>query len=110
MIQDQIDQIESKLQNADGLSAETRTELLTLLAELKVHVAELSKTDAAGANSVAGFAAASAQEATRTPRQPEELDSAIQELTGSVSGLEASHPRLVEVVNRIAVALSNMGI
>lgn len=110
MIQDQIHQIEKKLEDAAGLSPETRAELLSLLTELKLQVGELSKTDAAGAHAVAGFAAASAQEATRTPRKQEDLDSALQELTGSVEDLEASHPRLVEVVNRVAVALANMGI
>jgi hypothetical protein len=110
MIQDQIDQIEKRLQDAAGLPPETRTELLKLLAELKVQIRELSKSNAQDAESVTGFAAASAHEATRSPRQPAELDSAIQGLTGSVVGLEASHPKLAEVVNQIAMILSNMGI
>jgi len=110
MIQDQIRQIENKLENTTGLSPESRAELVSLLAELKVQISELSKTNSEGARAVAGYAAASAHEATRSPRQQEELDTALEGLTGSVTELEASHPRLAEVVNRIAVTLSNMGI
>src|ERR1700679_3924849 len=101
MIQDQIDQIERRLQDAAGLPPETRTELLNLLAELKIEIGELSKSNAKGAENVTGFAAASAHEATRNPRQPAEFASAIQGLTGSVAGLEASHPKPAGIVNQI---------
>jgi hypothetical protein len=110
MIHDQIDQIDSKVRNAPDLSPETRQELLNLIAVLKTEVDLLSKTNEDDARSVAGFAAASAHEATRVEKKPELLESAVQGLTGSVGGLEASHPKLTDAVNRIATALSNMGI
>jgi len=37
-------------------------------------------------------------------------DDALGGLTGTVAELEAMHPRLAEIVNRVAVALGNMGI
>ncbi len=110
MIHEQIQQIESKLRGADGLSAETRADLLGLVAVLHREIDVLSQTRAEDAHSVTGFAAASAHEATRQEKKPALLESALDGLTESVAGVEVSHPKLAEVVNQIAVALSNMGI
>ncbi len=110
MIQQQIDQIRSKLENSSGLTPEAKADLLQLLADLKSQVEVLSETNEEGAHSVTTFAHASAHEATRSEKNPELLESAIGGLTNSVVGMETSHPKLAEVVNRIAVALSNMGI
>ncbi len=110
MIQQQIEQIQAKLENASGLSPESRSDLLNLLADLKAQVEMLSQTNEESARSVTTFAHASAHEATRPDKNPQELESALEGLTTSVVGLESSHPKLAEVVNRIAVVLSNMGI
>jgi ABC-type transporter Mla subunit MlaD len=110
MIQDRIEKIEATLKDAASLSEESRTQLLRLLAELKAEVAPLTQTHDEDAESIAHFAGASVHEATRRARKPDQADAAIKGLTASVEGFEASHPRLVEIVNRIAVALSNMGI
>ncbi len=40
----------------------------------------------------------------------ESLDDALGGLTGTVTELEAMHPKLAELANRLAVALANMGI
>ena len=110
MIQDRIAKIEAALKGAGNLPEETRAELLALLAELKAEVAPLTGTHDEDAQSIAHFAGASVHEATRTARKPDQADAALKGLTSSVEGFEVSHPRLVEIVNRIAVALSNMGI
>ena len=110
MIQDQIAQIEQKLEQAGELSPQSRAELLALLADLKIEIRELSKTNLESAHQVAGFAAASAAEATRQPRAALELETALQGFKGSVAGLEASHPKLTNVVNQISMVLANMGI
>ena len=110
MIQDRIAKIEATLQSAGNLPDETRAELLDLLADLKAEVAALPATHGEDAQSIARFADASVHEATRHARKPDQTDAALKGLTASVEGFEASHPRLVEIVNRIAVALSNMGI
>ena len=110
MIQDRIDKIEATVTHATNLPAETRQELLNLLAELKAEVAPLTATHDEDASSIARFADASVHEATRTERKPEQTEAALKGLTSSVHGFEASHPRLVEIVDRIATTLSNMGI
>ena len=110
MIQDRIDKIESTLQSAPNLPAETKQELLALLAELKAEVAPLSATHSEDAASIARFTDASFHEATRHERKPEQTAAALSGLSASVEGFEASHPRLVQIVDRIALTLSNMGI
>jgi hypothetical protein len=53
---------------------------------------------------------ASAHEATRTEKKPKLVEASLSGLTASVEAIEASHPKLAEVVNQIAVVLSNMGL
>ncbi|MDB6175446.1 MAG: putative cytosolic protein [Chthoniobacteraceae bacterium] len=110
MIQDHIAQIQARVENSAGMPAETKADLLNLLAALKSEVGTLSETHEEAASSVARFAAASAHEATRTEQKPELLEAALSGLTKSVDGLENSNPELTQIVNRIAVTLSNMGI
>jgi Domain of unknown function (DUF4404) len=110
MIPQKIEQIETKIEQATDLPSETRNDLLHLLADLRVQVELLSKTNQESAQSVTTLAHASAHQATRTEKDPEELHSSLEKLTDSVVGLETSHPKLAEVVNRIALILANMGI
>ena len=51
-----------------------------------------------------------AHEATRSDQNPELLELSVKGLASSVEGIEASHPEVVELVNRISVMLANMGI
>lgn len=110
MLQDRVQQIEARITAAPNLPEETRRELLALLASLKTDVAGLATTQREDAQSITHFADASTHEATRVEKNPEMLEAALKGLTSSVEGLETSHPELAQVVNRIAVTLSNMGI
>ena len=110
MILETLGQIETKIRNTAALPEENRRELLTLLADLKSEVATLSRHDAAQARSITAFTDVSTHEATRERKQPQLLDASLSGLKASVDGFEQSHPKLVEVVNRIATALSNLGI
>lgn len=94
MIQEHIENIESKLRAAKNVPAETRTEILSLLAALKADVSTLGVKPAAGGAEPGEGAA----------------EGVVHDLTRSVEGFEASHPDLVANVNRLAVILSNMGI
>ena len=110
MIQDRIDKIETAVHSAANLPAETKHELLALLSELKAEVAPLHDTHSEDAHSIARFTDASVHEATRSERKPEQAAAAVSGLSSSVVGFEASHPRLVQIVDRLATTLSNMGI
>jgi len=110
MIHDTISKIEERIRAAEAVGDENKAELLRLLAALKSEVDGLSHTHGENAQSIAGFTAVSAHEATREPRNPELVDLSLKGLSSSVAGLEESHPRLVQVVNSICTMLSNLGI
>ena len=110
MIEDTIAKIQAQLEASPNLRPERRQELLKLITELKREIAGLSKDNPDQARSIAGFTELSAHEATRKERQPEAMESAIAGLESTVRGFEAAHPGLTAVVNRIAHALSNLGI
>lgn len=110
MLQDTIAKIEERLRNSGAVDEAHRQELLGLLGRLRAEIATLDKTHHEQAESIASFAAVSAQEATRESKNPETLRHSIGGLESSVGEFEKSHPQLVGLVNRIATLLANMGI
>jgi len=110
MIEDRIQKIEARLQEAANIPEAARAELLKLLAALKDEVSTLAKSHEEDARSIARFVDASAHEATRAEKKPKLIEAALNGLTASAESFEASHPKLAEVVNQIAVVLSNMGL
>ena len=110
MIQDTIAKIEERLRHAASLTPDQRADMLRLLATLKAEVDGLSTTEPDRAQSIAGFTAVSAHEATRDAKNQELVDLSLKGLERSVVGFEASHPKLVQVVNSICTTLSNLGI
>ena len=110
MIHDTIGKIEERIRAAEAIGGESKSELLKLLAALKAEVGGLSETHAENAQSIAGFTAVSAHEATRGEKNPELVDLSLKGLSSSVQGLEESHPKLVHLVNSICTTLSNLGI
>jgi hypothetical protein len=110
MIDDTIGKIESRIRASEAINADRKRELLDLLAKLKTEVDGLSETHGEDARSIAGFTEVSAHEATREEQNPQLLDLSLQGLRSSVEGFEKSHPKLVQAVNAISNALSNLGI
>lgn len=110
MIQDRIEKIETTLRNSPNLAAETRDELLQLIDDLKAEVTPLVQSHCDDVQSIARFADASVHEATRSEQKPALFEAALKGLSRSVQGFEASHPKLVQAVDRLALTLSNMGI
>ena len=110
MVQNTIEKIEKKIRTNDSLTEKNKIELLDLLATLKPEMTKLSKAQVEHAESIAGLIERSTHEALRQEKNPTLLKSAIDDLSASVKGFEASHPQLVENVNYIANALANMGI
>jgi len=110
MIEKTIGEIEAKVRAADAVSEEHKHELLQLLGNLKSEVGALEKTHGEQAQSIAGFAQLSAHEATREKPNPELREISVSGLRSSIAGFENSHPKLVQVVDRICNTLSNLGI
>jgi hypothetical protein len=86
MVKPLLDQLRAKVESAHGLSDTTKSELLKLVADLESQTA--GKTAP-----VSGV------------RPP-----GVDRLVSSVEGLEASHPEITDLANRIATMLANMGI
>ena|ERR1700677_1282336 len=110
MIQDRLEKIEAKVQGAPNIPDDTKTQLLSLLGDLKTEIAALAQTHDENAQSIAHFTDVSTQEVTNAEKQPEKVDAALEGLAGSVTGFETTHPRLAQIVNRLAAALSSVGI
>src|SRR5450432_2805036 len=110
MIEDRIQKIETQLRESANIPEANRAELLTLLSALKDEVGTLTRSHEEDARSIAKFMDASAHEATRAEKKPKLIEAALNGLTASAESLESSHPKLAQVVNQIAVALSNMGL
>lgn len=110
MIPERIAQIEATLRSNSQIPDATREELLELLAGLKSEVAPLVETHGASAQQITGRADAAVQAAVRRGEEPAQANEALEGLTYSVREFETSHPQLVQVVNRLAHTLSNMGI
>lgn len=93
-----IEQIQSKVMESTTLSMEDKAALLKDLETLKTEAAALPPRAPDPSRGEDGVP------------EDQPAGSVVNELTSSVAGLEASHPRLTELVNRVAVVLSNMGI
>ena len=110
MIRDTIAGIENRIEKADAISEDKKKELLELLSVLSTEIVDLSRTQREHAESIQGFTEISAHEATREAGNPELLKIALDGLSSSVNGFEASHPKLVDIVNSTCMMLANIGI
>jgi Domain of unknown function (DUF4404) len=110
MIEERIQKIEARLKESANVPGENRAELLKLLATLREEVGTLPRSHEEDARSLAKFMDASTHEVTRAEKKPKLIEASLNGLTASVELFEASHPKLAEVVNQIAVVLSNMGL
>lgn len=110
MIDETLAKIQQQLERSSHLPADKLAELQDLVTQLKTEIATISKSDPEQAHSIAGFTEVSAREATRSQPHPDSVKSALEGLGSTVQGFEVAHPKLTAVVNRLAEALSNLGI
>jgi hypothetical protein len=108
MIEDTISRLEARLQDS-ACALENREELLALLRQLKAELATLEKTQPHEARSITGHTVQLAR-AAEDQRNPEIFKRSLQDLMGSVESFGESHPQLVQLINRIATTLANLGI
>ena len=110
MISERLAKLESMLRNNPNLPEASRQELLDLVAGLQAEVTPLADTHAERADQIAGRAEAAVHASIKRDQQPGQATVAVEGLAASVREFEASHPRLVEIVDQLTVTLSNMGI
>jgi prefoldin subunit 5 len=110
MINDTLRKIETELLGSKNIREERRAELLRLLDTLRDEIGALSRTHDLEAQEIAQRTQVSTLEATRSPRNQEQLSMSLKGLTSSVEGFEQSHPQLVRIVNSLSHTLSSLGI
>jgi Domain of unknown function (DUF4404) len=110
MIPETLSQIEARVRQTGSLTEDNKAELLKLLAALRTEIGDLARTKSDEAHRIAAIARNSTEAATHDQTNPELVKQSLDQLASAVSGFEESHPRLVEVVNRMATMLSSCGI
>ena len=98
MIADLLEKLRSAVDEDGALSGDTRDELLR-------HVAAME----ACAGGTGGLSGTSVEPGASLP-QPVGPARSFEGLAASIQGLEAAHPEITSLVNRIATVLGNMGI
>jgi hypothetical protein len=101
MVEDRIRNIEARVESSANLPEPAKAELLELLASLRAELQGVHKEHLDRAESASGSA---------DVPHGETVEDALGGLTTTVTELEATHPRLSDLVNRLAVTLSNIGI
>jgi len=96
MIDRHIENLESRIRNAEGISDERRAELLGLLDSMRKEAASLPEE--------------ARDRLETTVDTDQSTDAVVAEMQDSLSGFEASHPKLTQLTNQVAIVLSNMGI
>ena len=110
MIPETLSQIEARVRQAGSLTEDNKAELLKLLAVLRTEIGDLARTKSDEAHRIAAIARTSTEVATHDQINPELVTQSLDRLASAVSEFEESHPRLVEVVNRMATMLAGSGI
>jgi len=90
MLDQLLKQLQTQVKATSNLPEETRTELLKQAALLETQQAQ--------------------DEVQAEETEPSEAREGVDRLIASIEGLEASHPQITSLVNRIAMTLGNMGI
>ena len=110
MMEQTLLQVKKKIEEADSIQKDRKKELLELLSVLELEIETLAKTNQEHAESIVGFTQASTHESTRKDKREDLHQLSLQGLASTIQGFETSNPRLVEIVNSICTALSNLGI
>jgi hypothetical protein len=110
MIDEIVKRIEDTIIDAGSMEPGRKQELLALVVELKKEMTGLADTHAEHAQSIAGFVQVGTHEAVREEKDETLLQHSLDGLAASVERFEATHPRLVNVVNSIEQLLRNIGL
>jgi hypothetical protein len=110
MISGRFARLEDTLRNDSTIPEATRVELLQLLADLKAEVAPLVDTHEDTAHAIAGSAEAAVTTSMQERNDPALTAGTVASLKASVRAFEGTHPRLVEIVDQLALTLTNLGL
>ena len=105
-----IEAIEQKIQATSQIDTKIKEDLLDLMRSLKTELTDLKKINPNGAHNIADKAQVSTEKVLTSDNKQNELQKDIDGLQETVEEFEVSHPKLVQVVNRICMMLSDIGI
>ncbi len=105
-----IEAIEKKIKAASQIDAKIKEDLLDLIRSLKIELAELKEIHSTTAHNIVEKTQASAEQILISDKKQDELQENIDALKETVTEFEVSHPKLVQVVNRLCMMLSDIGI
>ena len=105
-----IEAIEKKIESTSQIDAKIKEDLLDLMRSLKTELNESKDIHPDTAHNIADKTQASAEKIISSDNEQNELQESIDGLQEAVGEFEASHPKLVQVVNRLCIMLSDIGI
>jgi prefoldin subunit 5 len=110
MSEERIEKIKAAVDAADHLPVDQKAALSEALSKLKPALAQISQTHREDAESIARLVEASAHEATRREKRPEDLNTHLDGLKQAVQKFEASHPHFAAFMTEYSTLLSALGI
>jgi len=105
-----IEAIEKKIESTSQIDAKIKEDLLDLMRSLKTELTDLKEVNPNGAHNIADKTQVPAEKVLNPENKKNELQKDIDGLQETVEEFEVSHPKLVQVVNRICMMLSDIGI
>ncbi len=105
-----IEAIEKKIESSSQIDAKTKKTLLDLMCDLKIELVDLKKNSPETAHNIAEKTNISAEKILTSDNKLNELQKDIDGLQETVEEFEVSHPKLVQIVNRFCMMLSDIGI
>ena len=110
MYKETLQKLQVSLKNNTNINADKKKEMLSLIDNLEIEIKEVSKDNRDKASSIAKYTDISTHEATKSNIDIKLLEHSIDGLKSTIEDIEVSYPKLTEIVNSIAILLSNMGI
>jgi len=105
-----IEAIEKKIEARSDMDVKIKEDLLDLMRSLKTELAESKDIRPELAHYIVDKTQASAEKIINADNKQNELQESIDGLQETVGEFEASHPKLVQIVNRLCMMLSDIGI
>jgi mevalonate kinase len=105
-----IENLEKKIESTSQIDAKIKEDLLDLMRSLKTELSDLKNINPDTAHDIAEKTQVSAEKILSSDNKKNELQENIDSLQGTVEEFEVSHPKLVQIVNRLCMMLSDIGI
>jgi mevalonate kinase len=105
-----IEAIEKKIEATSQIDTKIKEDLLDLMRSLKTELADLKDAHPTTAQNIADKTQASTEQVLTSDSKQDELQENIEGLQVAVEEFEVSHPKLVGIVNRLCMMLSDLGI